>query len=423
MTHNRYLAPLLWVVLFLASAYLSLQFDHPGSRAPYVWLPAGVSFAALLLSPRRQWPVLLVVLGLAQFATSVTNSGAVLTAVVLAVSSIVTVAAAAWVTKLMSPDTEGLRFVAAFLVGAVVKASLSTVLGFLWLVRSENLMLGPQLRLWWASAFVGMIVATPVLTSWAHFRPRRSGGPRARDMLLGALAYALLVLATLYVFDGDTRARFGRGLGLGLTDLPAMFTVIVALLWGPRGGALAILTLTLMVLTQTAQGDGPFVSGNLQGGQPLLEAQLYLGIAGILVLLVNTLRSAREKALGEVLAWRSHVELALAGSGLLMYWLDTRTGVLRWSGDVQGLTGVPEQALSSVERVLDNVHDEDRQRLAIHWAARRGGALRRDPVVFRYRGANGRWCRVTDTGSPLREADDSVTLVAGTWKVEDAPAG
>ena len=54
-------------------------------------------------------------------------------------------------------------------------------------------------------------------------------------------------------FDGDMIRNLPYVVTFELTYLPLVFAVLVALVWGPLGGSLAVVTLAFMVLYQSGQ--------------------------------------------------------------------------------------------------------------------------------------------------------------------------
>ncbi|MBW4947886.1 MASE1 domain-containing protein, partial [Klebsiella pneumoniae] len=108
--------------------------------------------------------------------------------------------------------------------------------------------------------FVGVLLVTPVLASWSRFRAHRSGDHERFDLVLGMVSFVLVVGVALVIFDGDTSQKFGTGAGFALTYIPLFLTVAVTLLLGGRAGSSSVLVLALIVIEQTAQGDGPFSS-------------------------------------------------------------------------------------------------------------------------------------------------------------------
>jgi PAS domain-containing protein len=320
---------------------------------------------------------------------------------------------------------EGLYFVRAMLVAGAFSALLGALFGAAWFAWSQGGSFGHVLRIWAASDFLGVLIVTPVLAAWSRFRAFRSGGTDHTDFLLGLAAFIALALSAYLIFDGNSITKFGDGIGFALTYVPLFFAVVVALLWGGRGGSVAVLLLALVALTQTAEGDGPFAVLDHHYGQSLLEAQLYLGIAALLVLLVSALKTTREQLHEQSAQWQNRVELALAASGQLVYTIDPASGRIEWGGDVALVFGHDAASMASISTVLQLVHPDDRDALRARWL----GAAPLDALddeaarparrqTLRITARDGTLHAVVDTGGPLTDAVGNTALVAGTWSVE-----
>ena len=368
-----------------------------------------MAVGAYLLTARRHWPMLMAGLFCAQLILSFLWRGQAATALVFAITAALSSLLAAWTVQRLTPREGDVSFVAALLGG-----------GWLWLAHEAHALL--RLRNWVSSYLAGVLIMTPALLGLAHFRPRRSGGPRARDLALGAVAYALLIGATFMTFDGDMIRNLPYVVTFELTYLPLVFAVLVALVWGPLGGSLAVVTLAFMVLYQSGQGEGPFVAPD-NPWQALLATQAYLAITALLILLVNTLRSARAQSLERAEQWRGRFELALAGSHQLMYRYNPQDGSLELAGDVQAALGAPADAMRDLDALLARAHPDDRSRLSLHWAARRAGTQDMTPLLFRLAHGAGGWRLISDKGSPLADFDGSVAVVAGMWRLGEMEPG
>ena len=90
--------------------------------------------------------------------------------------------------------------------------------------------------------------------------------------------------------------RFLQSFAVGLTYLPFVFFILVALLWGARGATLAALVGALIAITQTVRGLGPFVGGDGLFDDPVLTAQGYAVALSITGLLVATVVESRRVA-------------------------------------------------------------------------------------------------------------------------------
>ncbi|CAB3706093.1 MASE1 domain-containing protein [Achromobacter kerstersii] len=409
---------LLWTIPYLLCGVFSHLLSDPVSHALFVWLPPGVAVAAYLLTPRRNWLLLMLGFFAAQLVLTLIWRGQPATAIVFAVTGTVSSLLAAWTVQRLSPRSEGLGFVAALLAGAVAGAAASALLGGGWLWLTQEAHAAVRLRTWVTAYLAGVLILAPALTGWSQFRPRRSGGARLRELVIGLVAYVLMIVSTFMTFDGDMIQHLPYVVSFELTYLPLVFAVLIALVWGTPGGTLAMVTLMLMALYQSAQGEGPFLQAN-DPWQVLLATQVYLVVTALLLLLVNTLRGARAQALENAEQWRGRFDLALAGSHQLMYRYNPYDGTLELAGDVQDAFGLPPSAIANLEALIAHAHPDDRARLSLHWAARRAGAQDRTPLLFRVAHAAGGWRVISDRGSPLSDFDGSVAVVAGMWRLGD----
>lgn len=405
-------------ILYLLAGLLSQAMDDPTSSVLYVWLPAGVAVAAFLLAPSRHWLAYAGTFLGVEIVLRALRGEAPATLAVLAIAAVAGALITAWLTLRLAAGRRGLRFVGALIVGAAVGAIANAVLDVLWIAYAED---QPFLRVavpWAIADFAGTLIIAPLLLSWTQFRARRSGGPTRADFIIGAIGFVVLLGATHALFDGDTAARFPGSVGFALTWLPLVLVVLIGLVWGPRGGLLAVLALAIQVLVQTAQGDGPFASLDTERGESLLEAQVYLATAAVLMLLLHTLRGRHERALEQAAAWRSRFELALAGSNQLMYRYDPYRDQFEWGGDVESAFGVRRGELDTLEGLLRQVHPDDRDRVRAFWAAR-AGAQSAEPPSVHYRVAHGAggWRTVTDLGAPLADAVGEVAVIAGLYRL------
>ena len=407
---------LLWAIPYLLCGLFSRLLNDPVSHAVFVWLPPGVAVGAYLLTQRRNWPLLLAAFFVAQIVITSFTRGQPATALVFAITASLSSITAAWTIQRLTPRDGGVGVVAALLAGAVVGAGLSALLNGSWLWMTQEAHAWVRLRTWVAAYLGGILILAPAVTGWAHFRPRRSGGPRMRDLVLGATAYLALIVSTFMTFDGDMIKNLPYVVTFELTYLPLVFAVLTALVWGPLGGTLAVITLTLMALYQSAQGEGPFVEAN-DHWHVLLATQVYLVVTALLILLVNTLRGARAQELENAEQWRGRFDLALAGSHQLMYRYNPFDGSFELAGDLHDAFGLATGSIADLDTLLALAHPDDRARLTMHWAARRAGGQDRTPLLFRMAHTGGGWRVVSDRGSPLPDFDGSVAVVAGMWRL------
>lgn len=417
-------ATILWGVLYLVAAIVSHRLNGPVDMTGYIWLPAGVTMAAFMMRPYREWPGLGAAFAVAQLALAAIEHTNPAHAMLFVLDEAGSSALAVAVIRLVGVPVEGLYFLRAMLTAGAISSVVGAVFGAAWFAWSQNGAFGHVFRVWGASDFLGVLIVTLVLAAWSRFRAFRSGGTDRTDFLLGLAAFIALALSSYVIFDGNSASKFGDGIGFALTYVPLFFAVVVALLWGGRGGSVAVLLLALVALTQTAEGDGPFAVLDRHYGQSLLETQLYLGVAALLVLLVSALKTTREQLHEQSAHWQNRVELALAASSQLVYTIDPASGRIDWGGDVTLAFGHDAQTMASVSTVLQLVHPDDRAALSARWL---GTPVFDDETIaparrqtLRLTARDGTLHTVVDTGGPLTDAVGNTALVAGTWSVETA---
>ncbi len=420
---NQAAVLLLWGALYFLSGYASHQLNGPFAAAGYIWLPAGVTIAAFMLLPMRRWlPV-----GLSFFAAQMLlgwlEGRVPIRMVLFSLDEIGFAAVAVALVRLTHFSLEGLAFVRGLLLAGVLSAVASAVVGAGWFTLAMDIPFWRTARVWAAADLVGVLIVTPVFAGWSHFRAMRSGGHSRADFLFGLLAFAILVLTTFLIFDRTFATKLPVGLAYALTYVPLFFAAVVTLLWGGRGGSVAVAILAAMVLLNTGQGDGPFAYSSASHGRTLLEAQIYLAVAALLTLLINTLKTTREQSHARLARSQNDVDLALAASGQLAYCLDPQHGTLRWVGDTTHQLGVPPAALACLDDVLAHIHPDDRARVRDRWLRESDGDDGETPTDLRFRLQlpPGGITMVTDMSGPLRDGDDSVAVIAGTWRLRMAP--
>ena len=413
---NRAVTLPLWAILYFVLGYFSHKFNGPFTAAGYIWLPAGVTVAAFMLAPMRRWLGLGLAFLVAQMLLGMVEGRDAFRMLLFSLDEIGFAALAVAVIHLTKFSLEGLAFLRGLLLAGVIASVGGAVIGAGWFWLFLDVPFWATAKVWAAADFVGVLIVTPVFAGWARFRAARSGGRQPGEFFFGLAALACVLATAALVFDGTRIAQLSLGVAYALTYIPLFFVAIVALLLGGRGGSVAVALLTVLVLVNTAQGDGPFAETALYHGDSLLIAQLYLAVSALLTLLINTLRTAREQTNAQAAARQNDVELALAASGQLVYRLDPHSGRLRWSGSVERALGLHDSALSTLDDVLARVHPDDRAEVRRRWLRECDGETRGD-LTFRLLLPAGATTTIVDMSGPLLDGDDSVALIAGAWRV------
>ncbi|QGZ62573.1 MASE1 domain-containing protein [Paraburkholderia acidisoli] len=408
-----------WLLLYLATGALSGEFNvSTAALAPYVWLPAGVSLAAMLLSRSVSGIPLAIAFALLQAVLSHQGGRDVLSSLVLGLLAGVAPLAAAALVRALRMKLEGLHLLPTVVAAALVSAVLLGCGGSSYFAITHGMPFWAPLWQWSAAIFVGVCITLPLLAVWAQLRARRSAPRNVCREIVGYAAFVAMAAITWALFDSGTALRLDA---LGVTCplyLPMFCVVIVAIVGGARGGTLAVLALTLICLGHTVRGEGPFAAQSVPAALMLLQAQMYIGAAAMLVLIVHALRDAEAQARALAERWRTELELSLAGAAQAAYSVDPASGGVQWRGDVHRLTGLAAERLATVEDVIDLVHPDDRELLRARWRAPEAALAAPRHLPFRLSRACGaqEWLELVDLGSPLSDGNGRVAFVAGVWQ-------
>jgi hypothetical protein len=225
-----------------------------------------------------------------------------------------------------------------------------------------------------------------------------------------------MVAMTWWLFD-STMARSLDALGVTCPLYRPMFCVVT----------LAVLALTLICLGHTANGRGPFASRSVPASLSLLQAQWYVGVSAMLVLIVHALREAEAQAYIKAEHWRTDLELALAGSAQIACAADMSRQAVEWRGDVTRRIGCTAESLATVEDVFARVHADDRVRLSSRWDAH-ASTVQQPPAHLPFRLSRSHadrdnWLEMVDVGSSLSDGNGCVAFVGGVWQRRPVVAG
>lgn len=409
---NNLAAPLAWAALYFLFGFASHELNGAFIASGYIWLPAGITVGALLLTPTARWFPLLVLLIAAQVLLGWVEQRDLWRMVLFALDEIGVAAIAVWLVRRAPFPMEGLFFVRGLLLVGIGASVVSGIFGAGWYQLNQDQPFWQTLRIWALSDLVGILIMTPVLAGWSQFRATRSGGIARTEFLLGLAAFIAMVASAYVAFDSDID-RLLFDVDFSSTYVPLFFIALVTLLWGGRGGALSVAVLGLMAFVYNSLGRGPFMQlVQLHSSNALLELQIYLAVASLLSLLISALKTTREQLHDEVTRWKNEVELALSASRQLAYTLDPQQLTFTWNGDVQALLGRPPAQLRTLDQVLKLVSPLDQARLRQRWLDEADGDERADMPLRLLQGN----AVVLDQSRSLLDAEDRLAVVAGVWR-------
>lgn len=274
---------------YLGAAKLGLRFASVNPSATAIWPATGVSIAALLVLGIRFWPGIF----LGAFVANITTAGTVLTSLGISLGN--TLEAVVAVHLLIrfnggreifrhSEDVFGYLLFAGMISPAVSATFGVTSLLFSGLANTANYF--SIWLTWWLGDMGGAMVVAPFLILWFgghffNFNVRRS----AEALLI----FIVLILVSFMLFGGVFHQTVGN---YPVEYLSIPFLIWVAMRFGQRESALAVLVISVIATIGTLNGFGPFVIGDINTS--LLLLQIFLIVTAVMVHLMSVLIAERD---------------------------------------------------------------------------------------------------------------------------------
>jgi len=410
-------------ITYVVAVFVSYYFGGGFGQEADVWLASGVAIGVLAVADRSRWPAYSMGLAIGALVANLLAGESLVASIVYSLEEVVVALLVAWALQRWLGAKfrlDSVRNVLVFVAVGALAAALAS-----WLV---NLVAYPPLgqpspllawRLWIVSGTVGTLIITPLILAWADFRPKRSGGATMTDFAWGAPLFILLVLATTFVFYGETGERFSGSVGYALTYLPFPFLVLGGLVWGPRGATLSTFSLAAIAVFHTVRAHGPFAGVEGFLGEDVLEVQGYVGTAALLSLLLSALTASRQRALRDAADWKTRYEAAIVASGQTLYELDPASGAVHWAGDTEQLGFAPHN-VATLAAYLERVHPDDRENVRADFVALARGQRRHCATAHRLLSAAGEEKLIEGDANAIVDFDDSVHRIVGFFRPADA---
>jgi PAS domain S-box-containing protein len=304
---RRTAAPASWSTLALlivgygAAVWVGLNLVVEPPRVSIFWPATGLAFAGLILTPHRQWGILLG----AWFAIHVGSElwagypiGLALAYPTIALSE---AALGAWLIRRSNPApiTLSSRREVLLLVGSMglVAAPISaTAAALVQSMVSHAPGFWMSWRVWWTSELLGeLVVAPPILTAaWVARWWRGAGSRRRIEVGVALIALALLSEAILGVRPAQA------SIALCLLALPYPLFVWLALRAGAGGVSIAMAAVSAIAAWQTIHGVGPFMVFHSNPVQQVLIIQIYLASVVIPSLFLAAAAHEAQEAMARV---------------------------------------------------------------------------------------------------------------------------
>lgn len=290
---NHILQTLALIIVYVLASKICLNLETMNGVVASIWLPTGLSLAAVVLYGEKMWVGILIgdvlvnlFLGAHPGAAMGTGLGNVLEALL---------GAAILRRFRFSPSMERFRDVVILVVGAASISSLvSACVGVSSLFLDGTVSLSDFWQtwvMWWIGDVISDLIIAPLVLVWMS-RPRY----RVKFPVLEAIGSCLVTLiACLVTFDVlhlHSESLFARA----YTLFPLIFWI--AFRFGPRGAATATFFIGSLAVYATSQGMGPFLEGTVWSSFRHLQVFLLtISVTGLAVAAVICERRVFEEKL------------------------------------------------------------------------------------------------------------------------------
>ena len=283
---GRWLHRLIIVALaYFATGKLGLLIPYVGSHVSLIWLPTGISVAALMRWGNGCWPAIYI----AAFLVNLTVSGSLLLSACIAVTNTLAPVCTTWILKrfhfsnhLNRPHDVLLMVVAAGL-GMLLSAT-GGVASLVYLDHMPSTSISLAWLIWWIGDAVGVLLVLPFLLNISRVELLRLWDQRAIYVLWCAVASVLEWGIFQYVSDAS-----GQFMLLAFVVLPLV--IWSAMRFGITGASLAVLGLSLIAVWATYNLHGPFFQLNTHQG--IFGLWVFMSTLALVALMITVQQSER----------------------------------------------------------------------------------------------------------------------------------
>lgn len=377
----------IWALLVAVSYFLgvhagfALTLEH--TPVALLWPPNALLLAALLLSPKQAWPVLIAAALPAHVLAEM--SAQVPLAMVLCwfVSNVAEALIGAVLVRYClhrSPRFDRFRDLVVFLLCAPLLGTLlSSFLdaGFVAAIgwRYSDFWAVWRMRL--LSNVLATLMLVPLIVHLAQTGGRltRQHGVRhimeIAVLLVGLWGVSALVFLRAHAAPDDVMRLY----------MPLPFLIWAAMRLSISGVCLCVVSVAAFAISGSLQGRGPFASGDVMG------LQVFLIIATVSLLLQSVSLSELHHAQRIAVRRGERLQLALIAARMGIWDWEVGSPRMSWSSSSNDFAGRELQSETTLRGMLERVHPDDRPAVSAAFANVRNGADHLE-VEFRRLGRN-----------------------------------
>ncbi len=288
MTHKLSVKILGLFIVYFITAKFGLSLSAVSNFATLIWLPSGISLAALLIFGSKLWPAITLGAFLANYFTG----APIQAALGIAIGNTLEALIGTFFLKSMDFNTtlDSLRDVLYLTLTAIFASLLSATIGVTSLSLVNQIPSSLKLQTWsswWIGDLISILVVTSFILTWFNKTKFKFSYPRLLEIVS---IWALSTVIYLIVFEHFLQPIIGIRPTAYMIFPPLIWT---ALRFGPPGATLAILITSIFTTLGTLNYHGPFASGSTNGN--LLSVQIFMSVTSVTTMIMAAVLAERKK--------------------------------------------------------------------------------------------------------------------------------
>jgi PAS domain S-box-containing protein len=328
---------------------LTLAFLNPSATA--VWAPTGIALAALLFFGSRAIPGIF----LGAFFVNNLTAGTPLTSLGIAIGNTLEGVIGAYLVKKFANGIHAfentLDLFKFTLLAAIFSTTISASIGVSTLILGGLAQLHdfwPVWTTWWLGDMSGNLIVAPLLIIWGSQPISRFS---LKSLIHAVIAFTLLLAVTSLVFSGTFPYSY----------LCIPLTIWIGFWFGQRGVTLATILVSIIALSRTLRGDGPFVMDKESLNVSVQLVQFFLDILSLTALTFSAAILAIKKGEKNLASHQERFKALIENSFDAIVLIEASSRIVYASASVKRLLGYePEELIGTTG--FDLIAPEDKSR-------------------------------------------------------------
>ena len=400
-----------WLLLYYVTGEISEILTPVNADISVVWFPAGVATTAFLCMHKRQWLLLLIGFSVLNLVLNGFDSEKFTLSLIYAVLAILPCVVIAWIVRRYARRGDDLQIILLWLSATIIVSFADAVLFSVNMYQFDNASLKGIFWDGFIADITGNIFATTVIMGLINTRFKWTSHLFKINIIWGSVILVFLISSTILIFN-DTAIHIyhsyfhqQRNIAkLSLLCIPVLLAVVLSVLWGNRGGSIALLILATITIYYTRNQQGPFYLHGLFRHESLWLIQGYLTLISLLMVFLRVVTRSTHQIDNTQGAYNQQH---------LVYKLNLDTGVIEWGNTDFSFPKSDFTALSGIEQIMRSVHPDDQEKLAGHWEQEQA-YITLPMITFSLKDKEGRWWNIEDRGSVIFSNNEPVMIV-GNW--------